>query len=573
MLVWLLDLDIGGRRLYLSSNPVHYSGRFYSGTLDAVSFTDALDGVGDTPSDRTASLNAVLDTSLGTLLAQGHDFTTGRATLTLWHTNEPEHRALTVLRDAFVSQPEVGDEFEPVSFNITQRILDDTAIMLNPTAKVDQDTMGSLTLVGIGQSQVGGGNFYPMVLGRPSGDVNGRTPGSPAYAQLAQTDLNKLARDSQRVVDGSGEQVGRLILSGHNPNCPDEVAVYYSANGGIERLQVHTASSLETFPIRIIQDDLGNYAWVVDYVNEALYGAAPSADWVDPSKVPNEPPDAEFWIKWPETMRGARNMGQAGYVDTIRSLIVHLASKSSLPYDIPSIQAALAKVPGQVGWYIADQSTPSELISQVVEALPLSAYNGPNGITFVRVDSDLPPERCIALVDGLNCWRDGPLRLTRNEDEAVGQFVVKYGPTGGDVGFQGSVSVSQHPRDFKNSTPWSVLSPRNNNIEEVEIPWTYDESTAVFIAKWLARKYGFSPRIVSVRVGQELARSLTPGSPVAFTDSSVGLSEAVGIVTSREMTDLDFWTLELSFYPSTASLATETPAGSSSVGTPVASGT
>ena len=548
MLVWLLDLDIGGRRLHLSSNPVHYSGRFYSGTLDAVSFTDALDGVGDTPSDRTASLNAVLDTSLGTLLAQGHDFTTGRATLTLWHTDEPEHRALTVLRDAFVSQPEVGDEFEPVSFNITQRILDDTSSLLNDLAKVGPDTVAPNSTPGVGNDR-----YYPMLLGRPSGRIDAARPGSCAFglglgSPISDNNIDASGTFLTSITGGPGGLAQRLVVCGHHPGTSSPVAVYYAEGGGLVRMG--------SYDLYEDEDELGNTVYV------AWNGSG-----VDP--------DREYFIKWAEDTQGVQNAGMSGYVNTTSRLLVHLASLSSLPYDVPSIVANTADLPGLVGWSVDEQVSASELLDEVISVLPLSPYNGPNGITLVRIDADRPVNRCTPLMEGLNAWREGPLRLTRMEDEAAGSISVRYGPIKGTDAYEGIVNVSQRPAQGLGqvANPWSITAKDNGSVNEIDLPWTYDEGTATFVATWLSRQAAQSPRIVSVRVGQELARSLTPGSPVAFTDSSVGLSEAVGIVTSREMTDLDFWTLELSFYPSTASLATETPSGASSVGTPVASGT
>jgi hypothetical protein len=576
MLVWLLDLSIGGRSLFLSSSPVHFDGRFYSGTLDNIDFTEALDGIGDSASDRSATVNAIVDGGLGLLLSQGHDFTTGKATLRLWATDEPEHRAATVLFEAFVSQPEVGDEFEPVSFSISQRILDDKSQLLKPEARISQDSVqGVIDASGASPwvSDAGSGAFYPMIFGRPSGDVSRRSAGSPAFGQAVVNELGQLEPSEFGRVDGLTANTGRIIVSGHNPGTSSNVALYYEEGGGLERFnafgnardpktdEVTDRNAIpDNYPLYAVRDSVGNTVWVADVFT------MPAT-----STERQEATDREYWVKWPEDTKGIRNAAMGGHCDTPGRLIAHLAQLSSLPYDVPSIISQVMTLPGKVGFYVDEQISPSELMSEVIEKLPLSAYNGPNGITFIRVDKDLPVERCVPLVEGLNCWRVGPLTLTRREDEAVGEIVVQYGPTAGTDGYQGSVTVSQRPNSPKKSTPWALMSPRSDAVQEEELRWTYDEATAIFVAKWLARKNSYSPKVVDLQLDYSIARNLTPGSGVAFTDPSIGLDESVGIVSERTMSDNKLWTIKVAFYPSTSSQGKETPAGASSVGTPVAS--
>lgn len=544
MLVWLLDLTIGGRTIYLSSQPVTYAGRMYSGTLDQVSLTESLDGVGQIPSERTASISCLVsDPILAQAIEWGHDFTASRGTLRIWDTDQPEHLAISAMTDARADAPQVGDRFEVVSLTLSSEPLDDSANILDLDERVDFATVYDADITrddnpmreepsGVLQTWIddspGIGRYYPTVYGSAGSQVF--SPAIPFAYNVAGT-VSGWVVSGRPVADDGGSNKVRL----------------YRENEGTLELVTGTGSLLSVFQKR---DNRGNGIHCL-YVDEiGLSGVDPADGW---------------WVAWLD-VQGSQAIAAPGGVQTVGDLVVDLAARSGQPWDIPSLRASMSSFGGSVAWFIDEPIAPSEALTEVLDLLPLSFYIGPNGITAIRIDLDPPKRYTVPLVDGLNCHRTGPISMTRKPEEQAAEIVVEYAPNQLDDR-SGAKKIKIKPKGDPGAgafvTPWSMTTSTPDAVQEYRIPWTYDDATAMSVADWLSRRATYTARTVPVQIRSSLALNLPPGTPIRFTDPTVYMSEVVGIVSSRTMTDDPLWDVELSFFPSTSSRATEEPAGGS----------
>jgi hypothetical protein len=197
-LCWLLDLDLGGRTLYLSSRPMSYNGRQYEGGLDAVTLDESIGQLGSLPDARSATVDVAPHIDLAQIVSYGHDLAAGRGTLRLWDTDEQEFRAEVHLLDARCTTPEVGGEAEVLSLTLSGEPYDDTASIVAGDARVDAESWPNAAPGEIGR-------LYPLPMGTPGSYVDGsgiasRAPSTPALAvEYSSPNADTLLVSSERV--------------------------------------------------------------------------------------------------------------------------------------------------------------------------------------------------------------------------------------------------------------------------------------------------------------------------------------------------------------------------------------
>ena len=233
-LVWLMDLDVGGRTLRLSTRPVDYTdpetGRAYQyrGTLDSLEFEESLGLGGDSVSAREVTVDALPGIDLAALASYAHDLASGTATLRLWDDSEGAYMAEVYMRDARVTLPDFGGDNEVMSFTLSAEPYDDTSAILDADALVSSSTWPTAP----GDSE---GLYYPRVWGKP-GIVTGATrttiPAAPAIAVETVEDDSFLLYNSSVLADLNGNYNLLPMASGTPSTLYTGMEVLYEDNGG-----------------------------------------------------------------------------------------------------------------------------------------------------------------------------------------------------------------------------------------------------------------------------------------------------------------------------------------------------
>jgi len=412
-----------------------------------------------------------------------------------------------------VDAPEVGDAFEPLNFTISAEDYEDTADILSETQIIDAKTHPT------GLSKAGEGYYYPVVFGNPG-------EGRPAtYAFPYNSDSHNPQRANKVVVSA-------------RPVIETAVNLYQDDRQNERELPG------SPYTIQSELDALGQRLYFVDITTETT----------------DDREHGVFFVSWDNG--GAKSSTTTGGVDTVGKLVAELAYLSDVPVDMPALRSAVESMPGKVGWFIDEPTKPMDALADVLEALPVSLYSSENGLAAVRVDLDRAAKFARPLVEGLNAWRQGPVRNVKRAEDAAGTIVVEYAPDRirDKETRRVRVSVNPDPATLANASVWSRTSSTPDTVQNFRLPWTYSASTAMFVATWLGKRQTISERVMSVELEARLAWSLPMGAHIKFTDPALGMDGVVGMVTAKTYTDEPMWLVELAFYSDTSQMGRATPA-------------
>lgn len=623
-LVWLLDLNIGGRTLHVSTLPVTWDNVLYEGTVDELTLNESL-SIGRQPGAMEAAVDLIPSVDVAELVSQGHMLTAGKATLRLWDTDQSDELAEVIMLDARCSAPEFGGASEPISFMLSDEAFDDIASLIPSTHEINTDTWPDAPEDSIGKP-------YPLPLGTPgltdggdylpahhayavdsllgnvynvsatiitvdneitltsgtgelytgmevtydeNGDsITGLTDGDVVYVRETGTNLYKLYTDQELVtqVACTGIPGGTARFSVSQPYATkalvsgvpvgsNSVRVWFENDTGI---YVSTAYSTTDE-----DDGLGQRVATIDLSGLGSSGV----NYYDAVRRTQT-----MWVAWPSTSNAStsRHTG-TGKVETVGHLLADLAYRSSQPMHWQTFLTLSDLLPQRVGHVVTENQTPSELLYTLLRYLPVGLYSSPRGPAAVRLPSDPQTAGAFELVDGENCYRAGMVGLVNEPDDeltkitvyaALNQFTDEYADTAirnvtpqkADPGV-GQTSVSSDVYIRTSAIAHERGTPRE--LSET-LDWTYSADTARLVARWLSRQSSVSPRTLSVDVPQDIARSLHLGHPVRFTSTELSVTEAKGFVSSRAMTSQELWRLELYFLHGVATDPVEAPTGASS---------
>lgn len=526
-LCWLLDLDLGGRTLHLSSRPVSFDGRQYEGGLDSVELRESLGQLGSLPDERSAGINVAPYADLAALSSDGHDIAKGRGTLRLWDLDEPEYRAEVHLIDGRITVPEIGGGAEILSLTLSGEPYDDTAAALPAEARITLDTWPNAPAAERGQ-------VYPLPMGPAGSYVSSagstvRAPATPAYVvQYGVTTANS---------------ADKLIVSAE-PTEATSVSIWYRVDD--------VRASYVTGTIVIEEDGLGRQVATVDISGE-------------PAEVREA---GEWWCAWSGSALPIYGSLTSGGVRTVGDLMLELIQRASVPVDVATWRQVASTFYDAAGYYIDDDTSPLEALLDIVGVMPVGMWSSPYGLAAVRLPTEARRSECVPLVEGRTAHRRGRLRLSRRPWEEVTSVRVGYAID----------QARRQPREWviRDVSPVSQASQVRSDVyvrtagqgtESVlavhseDLDWTYDRATALQVATWLSRSRAVSPRVLTLQVPADLARTLRLGERIVYTAADLSLTEVVGIVTGRDITDRPLWEIEVSVLSSVVSSAAEAPTG------------
>lgn len=505
MLVWLLDLHVGPRTVRLSTSPVSWGGEQYEGGLDGVRLEESLGQLGSLPDERSAVVDAVPTVDLAQWVSWAHDLGAGRGTLRLWDTSTAEATAEVYMLDARVTTPDVGGQDEPVSLTLSAEPYDDGAAVVDDDAWVSAATWPDAKTEAIGAR-------YPLPVGRPGfyrSDLTGAARyirGSQAYA--VEWGTSTAGRADTLLVGAEAVQAPTVDV--------------WAVTGG-------TSFRVSGLAIAYVLDGLGRRCAVVDVTAESA--AFRSAD--------------RWYLSW-EDGPGVYLSGSTPGEATAGALLYDLAERSGLPIDRGEWRRARSLLPYPVGYDVAREDSPVDLLAEMCERLGVALWSAPNGIAPAVVSLDPVRPECVVMVEGVTCHRAGRMTLPRRPDEALTAVRVQYAwdAIRESYGLWEVRSAGQAAGADVYVRTTSV--PLSDAVEDVEVPWTYSAATAQAVAGWMTRSRAVSPRVVTYDVPVQVARTLRLGQPVRVTDPDLHLDDVIGHVTGRSISVAAMWPIEVS---------------------------
>lgn len=615
-LVWLLDINIGGRAMHASTRPVTFDGRRYQGTLDELTVTEQL-AIATSPGALEVTVDLVPEIDVADLVSQGHTLTDGTATLRLWDDDQGEHLAEVVMLDARCSAPEFGAANEALSFQLSSEPFDELNDLIDSTAEITTDTWSN-------RPDESDGLPYPQIFGTPgsiTGDGTGTVRGAVGHAvESVEGDVHQLAAtaiSADQVTMASGTKAAGLYTGmqvtydealGGGWGLTDGDTVFVKHIAG-EKYELYsdegldsqitglsgTPSSTESFTIDLpyatkylvaghpvastsvsvrrerasgslsdvetytVTEEADGLGRIVATIDTSLVGTGATAQYAVLTRL------LPVYVAWPDA--GAYRRTGEGALLYVGELLADLARSSSLPYDVGSFLVAADGLQVPAGLALMENETPSDLLVRLVGLLPIGLYTGPRGITAIRLPTAPDRARAVELVDGNNCHRVGPVATVNDSSDLATRVRVRYAHSAWSDSYRRRVAISTDPSKTSSDVYMRTTAVAQTDTEQglvEQLDWTSSSQTARLVARWLARQASATPRRIEVDVPADVARGLREGQSVLFTSSALSVTEAQGFVSKREISTAALWRVELYFLLGVSSDPVEAPTGGSS---------
>jgi hypothetical protein len=512
-LVWLLDLTLGGRVIYLAkqAEEVTVEGETFSylAGLDwGSSIADGFDLFADSPSLRQASLTLYLEgiEDIPTLIAEGHDLSAATGKLWLWAKGTGD-RVLFI--DGPVANPEYGASDEPVTLTLEELPFEDNALFPPSTARVVSDTWSNFV-------EDFDQEFYPWIIGHP-----GIAPALPAAIRATGSPVY--------IVDKVAYTV---LVAGHPVDIQADVTLFNLSSDPVDT----ATNNLVAY-----EDDSGRSVTVTELscFDDGSPGWTPDLE-------------AEYWCSWPTTQGGV--IGHDGSAIRGAGEVLRWAlEQSTVRWDRGRVAAIIPELAGFKidAAIVAGPDSRFSPLSWVEEhllpILPVSARVGPEGLYFVPFNYEADANDAVADIsaDRREMLRDAAV-LYSSRDNIVNEFRLEYSFNADSDKPTSTFTLTgsdQTLDDVYNAIP--NLSCRISHTrfgyrrEDLSTSVVYDSATAGKICLWRAAAFALPSRQLSYRVRKDFGH-LVPGNVVTLTDSEIGLDSQVCLVDQVDWSE-DAW--------------------------------
>jgi hypothetical protein len=539
VLVWLLDINVGGRILRLSSRPVvvesdRYGSLPYDGGLDDIEIDDSLPGPGRGADERSAQIDVVIGSDLSALVAAGLDLSTCRASLALWREGVSHERRDERLAGRLVL-PASGEAGEVLSFTLSDDAGDDTARVVPAEAVVDSESWPTHRNDARGAS-------YPWPWGTPGVlvDESGAVsvfPGSPCLPVETS--------------GGDGENAATLVdtlLVADGRVSATSVTLWRDDPDSGRLVKAATSVSLTT-----MKDGRGRLVTVIDSSGFAAASRESS----------------RFYLSWDQGGAGVYSTWSPNAITTLGDLLRTLARKSDVRFDLGSWAALADLLPWECSGFVADDVSPYDLILDLIEHTPVALLSRLGGLAPALWDVEARRVDAVeSLVEGEGVYRVARPQTVNRPDRLATQIRVAYGLDAElDETVGRRVLAPTSPRGAHESSSVYVRTsamrdPMLDEVREssVEAPWATRRS-AGRLMHWLARQRATSPVTISLDVERHRCLHLEPGSVVLYTDSGLALDRRVALVSKRVESARPAWRVVLTVLDDVASGLYPEPGG------------
>lgn len=491
------DLEVANSDLSLGAATLHFLGG-----LSEVDIQDALD-LGDVVPDRSAQIELLFQTD-GTggwaeLVAGDADLGDSSGELAILRRGD-DFTDRQVVLVGLVQAPTWGAPEEPIQFTLGQRPFDDRSTLV-----ADGHEVNTTNWPECDEEVVGA--YYPLIIGQPGGGQPA-TPGLLVWAD----------------VGGGGGFADQIVLVG---------AGRCTAVGGADTVTVYdlTLDASYTGTPYVTVDGSGRECTVID---------VPQAD------LPIDAGD-ELWVGWESpSLAGRALQGGSAATRGAGDVLVWLLGRTTLKVDTARMAAAVARLNEYlIDTWVNEPRRAWDLIVEILEILPASLVEGPDGVYVVHWRWDAAPTDAVMRIDvaKMGGERVGPIQDSDQAD-IVNHVRVEYavdGPSGqatahititGDetlVDAAEDVELDPYARASRTrlQVPGRDTGHRDGGVVLTEL--TSDRATAYRIGRDIIRRACMRRSTCRYLLPQE-AQRLVPGDVVLLTDAGVQMTERVHLV-------------------------------------------
>lgn len=510
---YLLDLTYAGRVFRLSTDTFTVQDEDgnalrYVDALEGVDWQDVLELFSDAPELASIPFEFVLPgTDVAELVSKGHDLGAATGELSQWIVGTP-YEDRRVLLSGRVIEPTYGAEGEPIAFSLEANPFEDRALLLDPSAIVDEQTWPNAEEGALGRS-------YPLVVGGP-GTVGPRlTDRIKATPGLVVDSVNRYLLIADREVDAS---------VAYFADASEPVSSYGWGSAAVSHMEDGRGRKIAYVQL----PTMGDGAYVAGH---------------------------EYLVCWgfPGLGGGTLTSDRTAVLETAGDVLQWVLDRSTLRVDEGRTAAAVELLQGyRVAFYVDDPTiSPWEWVrANLLPILPVSIVAGPDGLYPVVWRWWARKTDAVAHIDtGLGkAERVGPVEYSPRS-EVANEIVVRYALEDDTGEFKRSVVIHGDAEDPDRNDPFSVagsateanptylhhlcrisLSRYGRAVHVIETPVVYDRTTAMRIATWKARAYAVPSRVIRVDVDMVEYGWLELGDAVLFTDADLHISEQLCLV-------------------------------------------
>jgi hypothetical protein len=475
--IWLLRFTWIGREWYFATRtitPLRDNGDAlpHRGQLSDIRLDGAFDLLTDNPSSRSANFELHLDVDVASLVAKGADLNSAKCELSLWIEGTTyEKREVMLVGD--VITPAYGSSSEPINFALEERIYDDRSSTLSASQIITSSNWPNLATSSEGQ-------YYPLVFGTPGNYGGSTTNGSPAYLVNYQAGI------------------GQVLIAGHRV-AASTVTVVNSNDATSASLSV----SHET-------DTNGNTVALVN-----IHGSAVTKSHTD-----------QYYTRW--TGGAALEVGSGLAVTNAGQMLEYALERTTIGVDRGRLSSVTPSLEGlNVSGYINEPSSWYDwFLDNLAPLLPISLLRSDVGIYAIRWRPDANRSNAIEnLYAGEGLFRSSGVSYV---GEPINQIRINYALDVSSRSYLKNSIVGPRLVDVPSNYSESLSATTSETRyglrigDEIETDLIYEETDALFVAKWRIQAFAFPRREITYDA-DPVYSWIPQGSIVTITDADLSL--------------------------------------------------
>ena len=562
---WLIDLYFGGAPLRLAGDELDVTDAaggvtyHYTSACDDLEVSEGMSLLSDAAGQMEVPIDLLLPVDAAALCARGIPFDGSRVVISQW-VEGTDWSTRRVVLDGVVSDPQYGEEGEPVTFSAVDLSVEETILIPAATAIVTGANWAHIT--GLHEEHLG--LPYPIIIGKPGVvatdlQADGRITGSTAVWVDYR---NELAAD--------GVWYGLIaVIAGHHVGATRVIVANEGSTGGT-RMKVVNSYDLGGNPVAAV-------LWYAGYTG----GLYPTANGIweydvtttfDPRETDSDSVEVSclgdnllngsliadgrtdnadqvqtpIHIAWLDALTGGGGMTWRGaLLRKAGDVILWALSQGASPVDYGRCAAQAPFLDRfLIDAAIEARVKPGEwLRDAILPLLPVSTVSGPDGRYYIvwrynattadavqHLDFDADPD--MEIIGGIQV----------EAGDSANDITLRYAYSArtGDYIATARISADAYDPDNKRFVPSQLCRvsqdmrrrARRTPVVELEIQTDciYDDGTALAILDWKVAALAMPKERCTVVAPLRTVSRLERGSVVTVTRAGLSLSSCVALV-------------------------------------------
>lgn len=557
---WLIDVEWAGGTLRMSTHPVVVEDGdgelYYHDVFDSLEVDERLMLFEASADAGSVQLAGVWPVNVPRLVAMGHSLASAIVEISRW-VEGTDYSARRVVLRGRVTNPQYGEEHEPVRLTVKEHVWQDTALIPASNLRVTGDNWTD-EITSLAEDRLG--LHYPVVVGQP-GRVSTLAVSSIGWV----TGSRAVWVDERATADGTNVAEVRVVVAGHHVSATNVWALTdsnRSADSDDSRFIVRNGYDDGGNPIAYIpwfadilgtsvlpgpapDDDIDAANYDYDYAITDSFGALNGLgrQGLDPS-YNTDGRREQLYVAWRDEIDSTAG-GVVVDGETIRGagdVLIWLLEQMNRPIDFGRCRIAMPVLNRfKLDFTVDKQCKVWDYVrAQILPVLPISLVTGPRGAYFILWRYDATAEDATVILDAdsdTNVERVS--EIESSGDDIVNKATVRYARSIRSGNYMGQVTVDATdadgaiPSSYARSSQRRYRRPDNAplvNEWKWESQCIYDTTTARMVCDWRVLAGAFERRRVTYAVPESRHPEAERGAVAVVTDSRVYLRRQVCLV-------------------------------------------